>query len=309
MRLVRRLAAISVTAALAMSLGAAAQAETTAAKNFVRHADDSCRDRKGEYYVCAPWRLYLRNGRVMRLTDARVFTGTGRKSRAPFALSPHGSKAAYFRLKDNALVVRDVTTGKVRVVPGITWPSNRSMIEIGPAGRFIILDRGFSDPYPIVDSYSGRIHTLPVGEVPQSFSPDNKYLLTSRGEFVTVYATDTWTVVRTRQAAPSGALHMDGTTVAYIDRGNRKTHYIRFFNLATGRPAGNPIKIPAGEFGSALYWDRANHLDVLSRVKAGSSGDRTTWRWRRANDAMRVIDTFVERSLDEIDAVAGLWYL
>ncbi|MCA2187902.1 hypothetical protein [Nonomuraea cavernae] len=47
----------------------------------------------------------------------------------------------------------------------------------------------------------------------------------------------------------------------------------------------------------------------MTTVKAESRGDRTTWRWRRANAAMRVLDTFMERSLDEIDVIAGLWYL
>ncbi|WP_188189622.1 hypothetical protein [Nonomuraea sp. SYSU D8015] len=309
MRLARRLSAVSVAATLMLGLGPPVEA-AAAKKDFVRHADDSCRNRRGEYYVCAPWRLYLRSGRVIRLTEARVFTGSGVKSRAPFALSPHGSTAAYFRLKDNALVVRDVTTGKVRVVPGITWSATRRfMIDISPGGRFIILDRGYPQPYQILDSVSGRVHTLPAGQIPVSFSPDNEYLLTRQQEVATVYSTETWAVVRVRQGAQGGALHMDGTTVAYIDRSNRQTHYIRFLNLATGGTAGSPIKLPPGEFGGQLYWDRANHLDVLATVTAASRGDRTTWRWRRANDAMRVLDTFVERSLDEIDVIAGLWYL
>lgn len=279
-----------------MGLGPAAVAEAAPGKRFVRHADSGCRDRKGEYHVCAPWRLYLRSGRVIRLTEARMYPSGGRKYPAPFALSPHGGNAAYFRLKDGALVVRDVTTGKVRVVAGVDWSNHRHSIALGPLGRFVVLYRVHPGPYQIVDSLTGRRHTLPVGEVPQNFSPDNRYLLTRRQQDVTVYETGTWRVVWSRKNAPGTALHMDGTTVAYIDRGDRKRHRIRFFDLATGRRVGASLRLPAGEFGMAVSWDRANHLDVLSTVNAGTSGDRTTWRWRRANDGMRVIDTFVERS-------------
>ncbi|MEV0590599.1 hypothetical protein [Nonomuraea cavernae] len=161
---------------------------------------------------------------------------------------------------DDALVVRDITTGKVRAVPGVKWSTtNRFMIEISPAGRFIILDRGSAQPYRILDSVSGEVHTLPAGQIPVSFSPDNKYLLTRGQEVATVYSTETWRMVRVRQGTLGGALHMDGTTVAYIDRSGHKTHSIRFLNLATGGSAGSPIEIP-GESGSARVYPRRRHI-------------------------------------------------
>jgi hypothetical protein len=60
---------------------------------------------------------------------------------------------------------------------------------------------------------------------------------------------------------------------------------------------------------AARYGDRGDNLGVLSFVQSRSRGDLTTWRWRRANDGMRVLDTFAKRSADEIDVVAGFWYL
>ncbi|MEV0595687.1 hypothetical protein [Nonomuraea cavernae] len=111
------------------------------------------------------------------------------------------------------------------------------------------------------------MHTLPAGQIPVSFSPDNKYLLTRGQGVATVYSTETWGVVRVGQGTLGGTLHMDGTTAAYIDRSGHKTHSIRFLNLATGGSTGSPIEIPPGESGSQLYWDRANHLtDASSRV-------------------------------------------
>lgn len=104
---------------------------------------------------------------------------------------------------------------------------------------------------------------------------------------------------------------MNGTTAAYIDRHGRKRrdeHYVRLVDLATGRHAGRAVKPPPGEFGVSLYRDRGNNLDLLSTVRSRGSGDLTTWRRRRVTDGVRVIDTFAERSRDEIGVVAGLWY-
>ncbi|GIH97063.1 hypothetical protein ACFFMN_36175 [Planobispora siamensis] len=285
--------------------GPGSSVHATAAKDFVRYADDSCPGKNGEYYVCAPWRLSLRGGKVIRLKEARVFIGPGKKIRAPFALSPHGSKAAYFRLKDGALVVRDITTGRVRVVPGIRWPVDLPLqISLSPGGRFVVLRGDYLQPRRVLDTVTGRTHPLPAGRTPWSFSPDNAHLLASDGDGRSVvYSTADWSVVR-RARTPAGSLHTDGTTIAYIDR--RGGHRIRFLNLVTGRPAGAPLKIPADESGHWLLWDRAGNLDLLTMVKSRSAGDHTTFRWRRASDGMRVLDTFTNRSSDEIDVITGL---
>ncbi|MFB9891513.1 hypothetical protein ACFFOQ_17030 [Planobispora takensis] len=294
---------------MTLSAVSGSSVDATARKDFVRYADDSCLGEDEEYYVCAPWRLSLRNGKVIRLKEARVFTGPGRGARAPFALSPHGSKAAYFRLKDGALVVRDVTTGVARAVPGIKWPVELPLqIGLSPGGRFVTLRGDHLEPRRVLDTVTGRTHPLPALRVPWSFSPDNAYLLAYEGDnTVVVYSTADWSVVR-KVRTPPGALHMNGTTIAYIDRGHRRdgTHRIRFVDLATGRPAEAPLEIPFGEEGRWLLWDRAGNLDLLTRVTESSHGDLTTFRWRRASDDMRVLDTFTNRSRDEIDVIAGL---
>jgi hypothetical protein len=311
MRLARRLGAFSFAAV--MLSGTAAPAEARAAKDFVRYADGSCPGKKfGVQHLCAPWQLKLRSGRVIRLTDARMFADPKdkRSGRTGFALTPHGSQVAYFRLKDDALVIRDVGTGKVRVVPGVKWSStNRFMFSLSPAARFIVIKR---EPYQVLDSVTGQAHTLPAGQVVLGFSPDNRYLLVSqRGGGFAVCSTATWGLVRTgARVGPHSVLQANGTTIAYTDwdpRG-KKPEYVRFLDLATGGPAGSPMKIPTGERPNGLLWDQANHLDLLTRR---TTEDGVIWRWRRANDGMRVLDTFLIRSSemsvdDEIDIIGGV---
>jgi hypothetical protein len=311
MRLARRLGLLFVAAV--MSVGAAAPAGAMSAKDFVRYADGSCPGKKpGEQHLCAPWQLRLRSGRVIRLTDARMFANPGdkRSGRQGFALTPHGSQVGYFRLKDDALVIRDVTTGKVRVVPGVKWSlTNRFMFGLSPAAHFFVIKR---EPLQVLNAVTGQAHTLPAGQHPLSFSPDNKYLLVSQqGGGLVVYSTETWGVVRTGpRVGFAPALHANGTTIAYTDwdpRG-KEPEYIRFLDLTTGGPAGSPIKIPTGESANGLLWDRANHLEILTRRV---SGDGQIWRWRSADDGMRVLDTFLLRSSelsvdDEIDILSGV---
>jgi hypothetical protein len=314
MGLARRLAALLGAVLLVSTLGAGSESPAAAAARktqYVRYAGASCLGRNGEYHVCAPWRLVLRSGRVIRLTEARVFATADHKGRAPFGLSPHGSQAAYFRLRDGALLVRDVTSGKVRVVPGITWSPNQPRISLSPAARFIVVQRDFGGPRQLLDSITGQVvHTLPAGEHPVSFSPDNRYMITARpiaggvGYSAVVYSTAIWSVVH--RGARAGALGMDGTTIAYIADWNTKHPSIRIVNVVTGAPTRAPIPIPAGEFPHWAIWDRAGHLDLLTHVTSRSAGYRTTFRWRRANAGMRILDTFVNRTSDEIDTIAGL---
>ena len=311
MRLTRRSGTLLLAAVL--SVGTGAPVEATSAKDLVRYADGSCPGKGfGVQHLCAPWRLRLRSGRVVRLTDARLFVdqGSKRPGLAPFALSPHGSQAAYFRLKDDALVIRDVTTGKVRVVPGVKWSlTNRFRIGLSPAAQFVVTRRG--ELHQVLNSVTAQAYTLPAGQYPMSFSPDNKHLLVRQRDGTSVvYSTETWSVVRTGpRAAFFPALHTNGTTIAYIDSDpfGKEPGSIRFLDLAGG-PVSSPIKLPAGEDGNALLWDRANHLDILTRAH---SGHDLVWRWRRANDGMRVLDTFVQPPSefsvdDEIDVFSGV---
>ncbi|MFI6734954.1 hypothetical protein ACIBI9_18660 [Nonomuraea sp. NPDC050451] len=144
----------------------------------------------------------------------------------------------------------------------------------------------------MVDTVSGQAHTFPFTPLHISFSPDNSYVLAYRADdpngSVVVYSTKTWTEVR--RGTQPGALSMGGTTVAYVDQYGG-TPYIRLRDVATGASAGAAVKVPSGEFDNALTWDRAGHLDLLTVVGKTPSGD-IIYRWRRADDGMRILDTF-----------------
>ncbi|GAA1619115.1 hypothetical protein GCM10009733_014330 [Nonomuraea maheshkhaliensis] len=297
-------------------------AQASAKKDFVRYADNSCVGKNGKVRRCAPWRLRLRSGRVVRLPDARVFTGEGILAKTPFALSPHGSQAAYFRLSDNALVIREVTTGNVRVVPGLRYPVTGPppLLALSPAGRYVILKREALMPAPpseplnlqvprkVVDTVTGQTRTLPPGELPLSFSPDNAHLLTFRqdGDYNVVYSTRTWTEVRRgpRLSGRFGSLAMDGTTIAHLRDENLPDHIV-FTDVTTGRrTARAPISLPPGELGHWLLFDRANNLDVRTSTTPKGRVTRT-YRLRRVNEGMRVLDTFKHHPRDTLDVVAG----
>ncbi|TMR21139.1 hypothetical protein ETD86_16265 [Nonomuraea turkmeniaca] len=277
------------------ALGAA---DTSAAKKvFARYVVDSSPvGTHPDEDPISPWRLRLRDGRLIRLTDAMF-------SDPPSwpVLTPHGSQVAYYRKSDGAWVVRDLTTGKVRAVPG-RFSRGGGFCKLSPGGRFLVVCR---QPYQIVDTVTGQAHTLPSGHYGKfSFSPDNKYVLfhrktdpdlVSRDPGITeVFSTETWTVVY--RGTQVGALRMGGSIVAYIDSHYSRPTYIRFWNLATGTSARPAIKVPAGETPRALVWDRADHLDVLTylenKYRGGLVIRKSGYRWRRADDGMRILDTF-----------------
>ncbi|WP_345570804.1 hypothetical protein [Nonomuraea rosea] len=79
-----------------------------------------------------------------------------------------------------------------------------------------------------------------------------------------------------------------------------------YFRVRTGAGGGASPALHANANG--LLWDRANHLDLLTRA---ATKDGEVWRWRRASEGMRLLDTFVflksELSTDdEIDVISGV---
>ncbi|WP_219468031.1 hypothetical protein [Nonomuraea rhizosphaerae] len=263
-----------------------------ARKVFARYVmDSSPRGTHPDEKVAVPWRLRLRDGRVVTLADVLLTN----PPRWP-VLTPHGSQVGYYRKPDGAWVVRDLTTGKVRAVPG-KFLSGGAFCLLSPAGRFLVeCDPTRQNPsYQIVDSVSGQTHTIPSGRYGKlSFSPDNAYVLVVRGPGnIEVYSTRTWTVVH--RGTQAGALRMGGAVVAYIDTRDSPAH-IRFWDLAAGRSTGTAIQVPLDEIPQVLVWDRADHLDLLSyrenKYHHGLIVRRSGYRWRRANAGMRVLDTF-----------------
>ncbi|WP_431912314.1 hypothetical protein [Nonomuraea jabiensis] len=305
--LVRRMAVLVAALPLLISaLGPVADA--TSRTDHVRHAQVACPGKRAFKERCAAWRLWLRSGRVIPLKDARVFQPNSTVL-APLALSPHGSTVAYFRTRDDALVVRDVTTGKVRTVPGVTWQSgDRMQVRLSPGGRFAVIYYGdvYTERSRVVDTVTGQARTFPFSPLHISFSPDNDYVIAYNADnpvgSVVVYSTSTWTEVR--RGTQPGALSMGGTTVAYVDQ-NGGTPYIRLRDVAAGASAGAAIKVPSGEFDRGLAWDQAGHLDLLTVIGKTPSGD-IIYRWRRANDGMRILDTFAIDSIRSIPPVGSV---
>ncbi|MFG6201238.1 hypothetical protein [Nonomuraea sp. JJY05] len=260
----------------------------TTKKVFARYVVDPCPMQEGE--PCTVWRLRLSDGRMIRLADAVLPVPT-----------PHGSQVAYYRKSDGALVVHDLTTGKIRAVPGTWSPDANPLKHLSPAGRFAVI----GPSYQVVDTYTGQVHTLPfTPDRAISFSPDNAYLIARRPPVVRqpevdeVFSTKTWTVVR--RGSKFGALRMGGAVVAYIDSETiGKPVSIRLWDLTADKPVGPAITIPINEFPQGLFWDRANHLDVVSylpkKYHHGMIVRGSGYRWRRANDKLRILDTVIPK--------------
>lgn len=283
-----------VSLVVALSITSAAPVQAAAKKKvYARYVTDSSPfGQHPDEPLQGPWRLGLQDGRLIRLDDA-VFASY----RSEPALTPHGSQVAYYRKPDGRWVIRDLTTGKVRRVPG-RFLSDGAFCQLSPGGRFLVL---CGDTYQIVDSYTGQAHKLSGGHGPVSFSPDNAYVLhhynldphiLSQDFGVTeVYDTRTWAVVR--HGKRFGALAMGGRVVATM-----KDHsmYIQFWDVSTGWPTRRPVKVPEGETARALMWDRAGNLDVLTEVhrkySKGFVVRERAHRWRRVTDKMRILDTF-----------------
>ncbi|MGW2149793.1 hypothetical protein ACWCOT_36185 [Nonomuraea bangladeshensis] len=127
---------------------------------FARYVVNLCLE-EGE--PCTVLRLGLSDGRVIRLADAVVPVPT-----------PHGSYVAYYRRSDGAVVVRDLTAGKVRAVPGGWSRAAGPLRHLSPAGRYAVV----GSPCQVVDTISGEVHTLPfTPDRAISFSPDNAYFV------------------------------------------------------------------------------------------------------------------------------------
>ncbi|GAA4225410.1 hypothetical protein FHR32_003409 [Streptosporangium album] len=256
---------------------------------------------------CAPWTLWTWDGQVIRLTDARVFTGKAGKQRAPLALSPDGEYVAYFRREDGALVIRGMSTGRVREVPGVQWSRRlrATRIDLAPAGRYLVL--GSEQDDRVLDARSGRSTVVPSGLQPWSFSPGAKLMLAVDDEFrAEIYSTATLTE---RGHAPvGGALSPDGTTVAHFTSDDSA---IILWDVAAGRSGGRqPIPLPAAKIPVRLRWDGPGHLDLQMVVpgKVGNGVD-AVYSWYRldlGSGAAQPVDTFTVPGSVYNPIVAGL---
>ncbi|MEV4246832.1 hypothetical protein AB0J63_25885 [Streptosporangium canum] len=302
MRLCRRPAVLAGVIAVVMGAGAPVMAdvETETTGSSVRYAGlAGC--------VCAPWTLWTWDGQVIKLTDARVFAAKADKRRAPLALSPDGEYVAYFRRGDRTLVIRDMSTGNVRVVPGVQWSRElrSTRIDLAPAGRYVVLGNGRDDR--VLNARNGRSSVVPPGLRPWSFSSDAKLMLAVDDEFrAGIYSTST--LAEKGRVPVGGALSPDGTTVAHFTADESA---IGLWNVAMGKAGGGlPIALPSERIPTRLRWDAAGHLDLqmVAPPRINKKID-TVYTWYRVDQAsglVQPVDTFTVPSSVHNPIIAGL---
>ncbi|WP_433250363.1 hypothetical protein ACQPYK_04025 [Streptosporangium sp. CA-135522] len=300
MRLFRRPAVLAGAIVVALGAGVSSKADDTATGSSVRYAGlAGC--------VCAPWTLWTWDGQVIKLTDARVFAGKTDRRRAPLALSPDGEYVAYFRREGGALVIRDMSTGKVSEVPGVRWSRElrSTRIDLAPAGRYVVMGSGRDDR--ILNARSGKSSTVPPGLRPWSFSSDGKLMLAVDDEFrAGIYTTAT--LAEKGRVPVGGALSPDGTTVAHFTDDESA---IGLWNVAAGRPgSGQLIALPTEKIPTRLRWDGADHLDlqmVASQTIRKKVDIVYTWyRVDRGSGLVQLVDTFTVPGSVHNPIVAGL---
>lgn len=291
---VRRLATLLAAVVLVLA-GLEPAALAFVRKDYLRHADISC----AQTNASCRWRLWMRSGRVLDLKNAIP---------SPLAVSPHGAELAYFRRSDSVLVVRDITTGKVRAVPGVTRPPGDGVgLRLSPLARFALITVNWGAPR-VVDTFTGREQRFPFKPSRISFSPDNTYVLAyfadSSPGYAVIFSTRTWTEVR-RGGPVVGALSMDGTKVADVEWAAEGSK-VRVRDVTTGAQVGRTVTLRPGQSEAALAWNRAGHLDILliTRMTDEPPKRRMTLEWRRVNDGMRLLDTFTA-SADHAQLPAG----
>ncbi|MFF5210388.1 hypothetical protein [Streptosporangium sp. NPDC000396] len=228
--------------------------------------------------VCAPWRLWTQDGRMVRLTDARVFSKG--KQRVPLALSPDGQHVAYFLREGGALVIREMSTGKVREVPGVTWsPELRgTRIDLAPARRYVVLGSGRDNT--VLDAYSGEGAAVPPGLRPWSFSPDARFMLAVDDAFKAgIYSTPA--LIEVGRVPTGGALSPGGTTVAHFTNGDSA---ISLWDVTDGVAGRGPIALPAKKTPTRLRWDSSGNLDLQTVVPRATGNRRSAvYAWYRVD--------------------------
>ncbi|MFC7382445.1 TolB-like translocation protein [Sphaerisporangium rhizosphaerae] len=292
--------------AVAATPVAGAVAQAVAATPVVRYVGlGACLQDDGGRHPCGPWKVWLSNGRVVALPEARRTVAPGEYvTQAVVDVTQDGAQVAYFRERDGVLMIWKAATGKARPVPKVTWPDDLQMswLTLAPGGRFVGL-RGLlpsgREVERLVDTSKGKAFTLPKGYQSWGFSPDGGRMLAGNNRTAVLYATGTWKVKLRRSVYTRGALGPGGVTVAGIqasDSASRK-NAVLLRNLATGKKTTIPFLLGKGERLLATRWDKAGHVDVLTRVDRGSgSAYRRTHTWYRLDRTthrLRRLDSFV----------------
>ncbi|RFU40238.1 hypothetical protein DZF91_18360 [Actinomadura logoneensis] len=121
--------------------------------------------------ACAQWRLVGRSGKQWRLPDGvgsrAVKPRDYMSADTPLAISPDGWRIAYQRAKDQRLVVRDLSSGKVTPVGPPTAPTDVPQMMFSGDGTHLALS---SQANPgarasLVDTRTGAATALQAGTV------------------------------------------------------------------------------------------------------------------------------------------------
>ncbi|MFC4060592.1 hypothetical protein ACFOWE_20000 [Planomonospora corallina] len=312
-----------VTAASFMTASPAQAASTTASRAgdapagpVIRYAGLSACVNDGGVgrHPCGPWKLWLSDGRVRALPDARRTDGDN-PAMGLMAVSPDGRRAAYFRGSDGALMIWEVATGRARQTKVKRPDSVRvTGLTLSPGGRFVGVEgerptavegeHESQEPFRdrVVDTVTGRTFVLPRGYGLARFSPDDRHLMATHRSGAVVYATGTWAVKLRRSVYMAGDLGPDGVTVAKASRNDAypSRNRVTVRNLATGKKSTFPLRLRKGEFPSSARWDAAGRLDLLTDSYRGPSGKEyhtyTWYRLDRGTGRLRKLDSFVVTS-------------
>jgi hypothetical protein len=280
-------------------------AEAASAERVIRHAGLAvCRDGVGRS-SCGPWKLWMSDGRVVALPDAHRPDGD-HPAIAVMAVSPDGTRAAYFRKSDGVLMIWEAATGKSRQTR-VKRPDSVSVTELtlSPRGRFVGMEGEGLSLKPvdrIVDTVTGKTFDLPRGYDSARFSPAEKHMMATHVRGAVVYSTRTWSVKLRRSAYLMGDLGPDGVTVAKArwNDVDPSKNAVTVRNLATGRKSTFPLRLRKGEAPYRARWDRAGHLDLLTDSYRGPSGEEyhiyTWYRLNRTTGRLRRLDSFVVTS-------------
>lgn len=120
---------------------------------------------------CAQWRLVGRSGKQWRLPDGigsrvvkpRDYMGGD----APLEISPDGWRLAYYRAKDQRLVVRDLRSGKITPSTTRTPPAANPQMMFSADGTHLALSTGEGENVQstLVDTRTGAATALHAGTV------------------------------------------------------------------------------------------------------------------------------------------------
>jgi hypothetical protein len=238
----------------------------------------------------------LSNGKQLPVPDAQVHPVTKGKldkdTVTAFAVSGNGQSIAYFRTSDRQLVVRDLSTNAVHVLPGKSakLPKGLGMGDLdtflSADGSVIVidyLDQNSTLPSLIVNVKTGKIQKLNGAATVQGFSPDGSKLLATR---YTDENTTQFTVYdengnkEASQIVPQIvannaplALADDGTTVALIIATPSGKQRLRVYDLASDTVGDSvDVKVPKDESPHRLFWDSSDNL-TLWELRSDAQGN------------------------------------